>query len=409
MSNQLLIFALLLILALFFTFLYIFAIKKPYREVLIKNRLRELEGIKTLYSDVLMALNDGIAIIDEGKNILFLNQSFSKNIRSIPSVEKIKNFDVLTRNFELNNIVKDFISRGESKIEKSISYFDRAEEKTVYCVIQKINNSGKYAVIVRDITYIQKIENVRSDFIQNISHEIKTPITAVMGFVETLKNGAITNPETAVKFLNIIEHHTKRLNYLIDDLIFLTRIETGRSPVKLETISLKPMVEQSLLLFEKEISEKRINVTKTLDDKKFISDQTKISQIIINLIQNAVKYSNKNGDIKIDGSIINNEEALNFIKKTEETSVIWGELDRPGKYGDFFFFRVEDSGIGVSYTNLLRLGERFFRVDSSHTGNYKGTGLGLAIIKHTLKFLDGIAMIKSVQGKNFIFTFLIPL
>jgi len=331
-------------------------------------------------------------------------------MRSVALPNNIKIFELLTRNFELNSLVNNVINTDNLDfVEKKISYFDKADDKTVNCKIFKINGLEKYAVMVRDITYIQKVENIRSAFIQNISHEIKTPITAIMGFVETLKNGAMNNYDTSIKFLDIIEHHTKRLNYLVDDLIILTKIETNRSPIKSENIAIKSIVKQSLLLFEKDIKEEKIDIVTNLSDRTFISDQSKVSQIIVNLIQNAVKYTEKGGVIKIEGDIIDIKKASHFMLEAENTSILWGRMDKLEKQGEFFFFSIEDSGIGVNYTNLLRLGERFFRVDSSHSGKYKGTGLGLAITKHTLKLLNGTAALKSNMGTGFMFTFMIPL
>ncbi len=405
---------LILILSLFIFFLYIFLSKKIYKDIIIKNfleknRIKECEEQAGHYLYILNNLNDGIAIIDKEKNILFVNPAFKVNIRAASFRDNIKKFELLVRNFELNRLVDDVIDKDDaSSTEKKISYFDKADEKIVNCTVFKIKNAKKYAVIVRNVTYLQKMENTRSAFIQNISHEIKTPVTAIIGFVETLKNGAMNNHNTGIKFLDIIEHHTKRLNYLTDDLIMLTNIETGKSPVKSEKIGIKPTIEHSLMLFEKEIKEKKLDINKNVENASFISDPSKINQIIINLIQNAVKYADRGGVIKIEGLTIGAGTAYGFISDTKDTSVLWDNLPVTGDYKKFFFFSVENTGIGVSYTNLLRLGERFFRVDSSHTAEYKGTGLGLAIVKHTLKLLNGAAVLKSSPGNSFTFTFIIP-
>lgn len=404
------------ILSLFIFFLYIFLSRKIYKHImiknlLIKNRLKEYEEQINLYLYILNNLNDGLSIIDKDKNLLFTNAAFKDNMRSVALPNTIKIFELLTRNFELNSFVNNVINTDNLDFaEKKISYFDKADDKTVNCTVFKIKGLEKYAVTVRDITYIQKVENIRSTFIQNISHEIKTPITAIMGFVETLKNGAMNNYDTNIKFLDIIEHHTKRLNYLIDDLIILTKIETNRSPVKSENIAITSIVKHSLSLFEKEIQdEKKIDIVTNLSDRTFASDQSKISQIIVNLIQNAVKYTEKGGVIKIEGHIIDTKKACDLMSEAEKTSILWGRMDKSEGQGEFFLFSIEDSGIGVNYTNLLRLGERFFRVNSSHSGKYKGTGLGLAITKHTLKLLNGVAVLKSNMGTGFMFTFIVPL
>lgn len=398
----------ILILSLFLFFLYIF-LYKNIQTLFIKNKFKEYRDKIENYLYILNNMMDGLAIIDADKNILFVNSAFNKNIRSVKNQFNVVEFDALTRNLELNSLIDDAVSDINFKfIEKKLSYYDRAEERIINCVVIKIESSGEYAVIVRDITYLQKIENARTAFIQNISHELKTPITAITGFAETLKNGAIDNPGVRIKFIDIIYHHAKRLNYLIDDLITLTNMETEKSRVKYEKIYIKSVIEDSLFLFEKEIKEKKLTVINNISDISFVSDPVKINQIITNLIQNAVKYTGIGGTVKLEGRIANAKDAGDYILNIEDTSVLWDNLPLKENSDDFFFFSIEDDGKGVNYANLLRLGERFFRVDSSHDDIHKGTGLGLAIVKQTLRLLRGSAVIKSSLGNGFIFSFIIP-
>ncbi len=398
----------ILILSLFLFFLYIF-LYKNIQTLFVKNKFREYRDKIENYLYILNNIMDGLAIIDADKNILFVNEAFNKNIRSIKNQSNILEFDALTRNLELNSLIDDAVSDINFKfIEKKLSYYDRAEERIINCIILKIESSGEYAVIVRDITYLQKIENARTAFIQNISHELKTPITAITGFAETLKNGAIDNPDVRIKFIDIIYNHAKRLNYLIDDLITLTNIETEKTRVKYEKIYIKSGIEDSFVLFEKEIKEKKLTIINNISDISFMSDPVKINQIITNLIHNAVKYTDNGGTIKLEGRVIDYKAAADFILNIGDTSVLWDNLPLKENSDEFFFFSIEDDGKGVNYANLLRLGERFFRVDSSHDDIHKGTGLGLAIVKHTLRILRGSAVIKSSLGNGFIFSFIIP-
>ena len=400
----------ILILSLFLFFLYIFLFKN-IQSLFAKNKLREYTREIEIYKTILSNIAEGVAVINKEKEILFVNESFGRNIRSAKTDGKNINnqFDFLTRNIELNSLIDEAVKNSFFKIaEKKISYYDRAEKKTADCVIFKINNKDKYAVIVKDITDIQKIEDIRSSFIQNVSHELQTPVTAITGFAETLKNGAIDNPSVRMKFVNIIEQHAKRLQFLIDDLITLSNIETERFPVKLENIDIKVNIENSLILFEREIKEKKLSVINKAKNDIFISDPGKISLIINNLIQNAVKYGNKNGIASIEGYTGDRYAAMNFLSESEETSVLWNFYSLNEADSQFLFFSISDNGVGVNYTNLLRLGERFFRIDGSHKNSAKGSGLGLAIVKHTLKFLRGSAVIKSSMGNGFEFSFIIP-
>ena len=400
----------ILILSLFLFFLYIFLFKN-IQALFAKNKLKEYKKEIENYRTVLNNIAEGIAVINKEKEVLFVNESFSKNIRSTKIGHKhvINIFDFLTRNIELNSLIDDAVKNRYFNIsEKKISYYDRAEKKTAHCVIFKINKEDKYAVIVRDITDIQKIESVRTSFIQNVSHELKTPVTAITGFAETLKNGAIDNPSVRIKFIDIIEQHAKRMRFLIDDLITLSNIETEKYPIKSENINIKINIDNSLILFEREIKEKKLSVTNKSKNDIFISDPGKISLVVNNLIQNALKYSNKNGVILIEGYICDKFTAIDFISESEETSVLWNFYFPNEDDSQFLLFSISDNGKGVNYTNLLRLGERFFRIDSSHKESVKGSGLGLAIVKHALKFLRGSAIIRSSLGNGFTFSFIIP-
>jgi two-component system phosphate regulon sensor histidine kinase PhoR len=400
----------ILILSLFLFFLYIFLFKN-IQSLFAKNKLKEYKREIDNYQTILNNIAEGVAVINKEKEILFVNESFGRNIRSAKTDAKNINsrFDFLTRNIELNFLIDEAVKNSLFKIaEKKIFYYDRAEKKTANCVIFKINDKDKYAVIVKDVTDIQKVEDIRSSFIQNVSHELQTPVTAITGFAETLKNGAIENPAVRMKFVNIIEQHAKRLRFLIDDLITLSNIETERFPVKLENIDIKANIENSLILFEREIKEKNLSFTNKAKNDIFISDPGKIILIINNLIQNAVKYGNKNGTAIIDGYTCGRSDAMSFLSETEETSVLWNFYFPNEDDSQFLFFSISDNGIGVNYTNLLRLGERFFRIDGSHKNSAKGSGLGLAIVKHTLKFLRGGAVIKSGMGKGFEFSFILP-
>ncbi len=398
----------ILILSLFLFFLYIFLFKN-IQTLFAKNKFKEYRREIENYMYVLNNITEGLAIINRRKDVLFVNHAFNKNIRSARIGSNMGGFDFLTRNIELNSLIDEAVKNDNFKFtEKKISYYDRAEKKTTSCTLLRIGNDDKYALIVKDITGIQKIENIRTSFIQNVSHELKTPVTAIAGFAETLKNGAIDKPSVRIKFIDIIEQHAKRLNFLIDDLITLSNIETEKSPLKYETIDIEKNIESSLILFEKEIKEKNLSVINNIKKDFFVSDPAKINLIITNLIQNAVKYTDNNGIVIVDGYIADSLTAADFVSNIEDTSVLWNNFLPEENGGRFFFFSIMDNGKGVNYTNLLRLGERFFRIDSSHKDSIKGSGLGLAIVKHTLKLLNGSAVIKSGLGNGFTFSFVIP-
>ena len=234
-----------------------------------------------------------------------------------------------------------------------------------------------------DITRLKKLEEVRKDFVANVSHEIKTPITAIKGFAETLLEGALDDRESAFKFLETIKSNSERLNSLVNDLLTLSRIELGDITIEktdvnpdevTETVfaTLKDKSDAKGLYLKKEISPEVIRIN---------ADRGRLIQILINLVDNGIKYTDKGGvTIKIQNA-----------KQSDDLSLI----AQPSSLVEIL---VEDTGIGIPKKHLSRLGERFYRVDRARSRDLGGTGLGLAIVKHLVKAHGWDMEIQSSEG-----------
>lgn len=234
--------------------------------------------------------------------------------------------------------------------------------------------SAGVIAVIEDITEIKKLEQLRTDFAANVSHEMKTPLTSIKGFVETLQAGAVDNPEMARKFLNIIMIEADRLTRLINDILSITKMESGNENVEIKKIALDRAVMEVCDLLKIHADEKEVKVNASPNEKPsfIMGNPDRVKQLLINLIENAIKYN------KVGGSVT--------VKVFEDDEHI--------------HLSVSDTGIGVKEENLKRLFERFYRVDKGRSRAMGGTGLGLAIVKHIVNSMGGFIEVSSKYGEG---------
>jgi two-component system phosphate regulon sensor histidine kinase PhoR len=259
-----------------------------------------------------------------------------------------------------------------------------SEEKIFRINIVPINeekNSGAVAIL-RDITDLRKLEKVRTEFVANVSHELKTPLTSISGFVETLLDGAYKSQDHCRYFLGIIKQETDRMTRLINELLYFSRIEKSGTPLNRTQVDIIEVIMKALSVLQTAINEKRHKVNLELPEniKPILSNEDSLLQIMINLLDNAVKYTPDGGKINI---------------RLEETS-------------DRVSITVADNGVGIADDELDRIFERFYRVDRARSGEIGGTGLGLAMVKHLVKGLEGRITVDSELGKGTAFTVYLP-
>ena len=234
--------------------------------------------------------------------------------------------------------------------------------------------SAGVIAVIEDITEIKKLEQLRTDFAANVSHEMKTPLTSIKGFVETLQAGAVDNHEMARKFLNIIMIEADRLTRLINDILSITKMESGNENVEIKKIALDRAVMEvcDLLKIHAEEKEVKVNASPNPTPSFVMGNPDRIKQLLINLIENAIKYN------KVGGSVT--------VKVFEDDEHI--------------YLNVSDTGIGVKEEHLKRLFERFYRVDKGRSRAMGGTGLGLAIVKHIVNSMGGFIEVNSKYGEG---------
>jgi two-component system phosphate regulon sensor histidine kinase PhoR len=238
-------------------------------------------------------------------------------------------------------------------------------------------------VILRDLTALYRLERIRRDFVANVSHELKTPITSIKGFIETVLDDTRGVPEQTQRFLRIIAKQTQRMDAIIDDLLMLARLEnqSAKGNLPMEDTALKPLIESACEVCAARAEEKKMDVRiECADDCRADLSGPLIEQALVNLVDNAVKYSEPGLPIVVSGRCRENELEI----------------------------CVSDRGCGIEKEHLDRLFERFYRADRVRSRNLGGTGLGLAIVKHIVMVHDGRVSVESRPGKGSEFTLLIP-
>lgn len=242
---------------------------------------------------------------------------------------------------------------------------------------------GGCLVVFNDVTRLRRLESVRSDFVANVSHELKTPITTIKGFIETLQDGALDDPVAARRFVEIILKNANRLNAIVDDLLALARIEAAdnNSRIERETTLLSKVLAGAVETCAPGAEVKNLAIT--VDCPADLSAEINgplLQQALANLVLNAVKYSHPGGEIKVAARLV----------------------------ADAVIIRVEDFGVGIEAEHLPRLFERFYRSDKARSRQLGGTGLGLAIVKHIVQAHGGRVEVASTPGRGTVFTVMLP-
>lgn len=239
-------------------------------------------------------------------------------------------------------------------------------------------SSDRVILTLHDVTEAKKLQQMRSDFVANVTHELKTPLTSIRGFVETLRSGAIKKPEVADRFLEFIDVEAERLHQLIKDILILSEIENKETDPDDQTFDLRALIDDVAVMLDDFASASQVTILVPEDESPFMvqANPNRIRQILINLTDNAIKYNHPGGRVSIDV----NRDPDGFVVLT-----------------------VSDTGIGIGKEHLDRLFERFYRIDAGRSSDQGGTGLGLSIVKHIAKLYGGYATVSSTKGEGSIF------
>lgn len=334
---------------------------------------------------ILSSVVNGIIAIDSDEKILFINPVAIDMLNIKESDVAGKHFLQVVRNNQIDNYLKYVIKhRSFYDTEITLNYPHEKILKLYTNPIKKFEKGEESGIIItiQDITELRKLENMRTEFVANVSHELKTPLTSIKGFVETLKIGAIEDKEDSIRFLNIIEDEADRLSRLISDILSLSELEGKKVKVAHEKIRVQNTIAEIISMLSSQAVKKNITLLSEVNDGSLciMGDLDKFKQMLINLVDNGIKYTPEGGTVKV--------EAL--------------------RDGGYLVINVIDNGIGIPDEYIPRLFERFYRVDKARSRKVGGTGLGLAIVKHIVKTFDGEISVESKVGEGTKFTIFLP-
>ena len=325
---------------------------------------------------VLTSMSEAVVAIDLEGHIIILNTSGAKLFDLDEEKSIGESIFGLLRNSNLLNFFQTVLNES-NLLDQDITYNNKIIRGKGSKLLNSNNNIIGAVIVFNDITKIKKLENIRREFVANVSHELKTPVTTIKGYVETIEN--ITKDIEQKKFLKIISNHTNRLNSIIDDLLLLSKIEEKEDVLNLDLKDekLKPVLELAKENCNGFLNEKNIKVKiNCLDTISIKQNHRLLQEAIFNILNNSIKYSSENSLITVD--VINNKDNIEI--------------------------KITDQGIGIDEKHLDRLFERFYRVDESRSRDVGGTGLGLSIVKHIIQMHNGKIKVDSVIDKGTTFT-----
>ncbi|HEX8949770.1 MAG TPA: ATP-binding protein [Dissulfurispiraceae bacterium] len=339
-----------------------------------KAKLDFAEAERQRMDAMLRGMSGGVLITDTQGRVVLANRAFRKLLSVHEDIEGKQIMEVL-RNTQLIEMFRNAMDSWEIISEElSVSRGQRELyfSATAVPVYSRDSVSG-IILTLHDITRLKHLEEMRKDFVANVSHEIKTPITAIKGFTETLLDGAIDDRDNAVRFLSVIKNHSERLNSLVDDLMTLSRVELGDIRISRTEVDLEQVIDSVFMTLTGKAEKKGLYLKKSVPGgiQTVMADRDRLVQIMLNLVDNGIKFTEKGG--------------------------ITAGIDETG--GKLALY-VQDTGIGVPPNHLHRLGERFYRVDRARSRDLGGTGLGLAIVKHLVQAHDWSMRIESEHGKG---------
>lgn len=354
-------------------------------------RIRQKES---QLESVLDNMTSGIVMINRAGVILLLNR-MAEELLGMPARDLLgRHYTEARQQYELMQMIGDALERREHLRDELTFYYPEERQIEINLVpIEGRDDSGGLLLVLQDVTAIRRLERMRSEFVANVSHELKTPIAAVKGFAETLLGGAGSDPETQRAFLKIIHDESDRLNRLVNDILELSKIESRRAPLLFSPVELGPFIGKTVELLAKEAERKNIRIETEVGDELYVeADEDRLRQIVVNVLSNAINYTPEGGRVRI---------------QVEPVASGDGQIAEEDDY-DAIRIRISDNGIGIPKKDLPRIFERFYRVDKARSRSSGGTGLGLSIVKHLVELHRGSIAVESTVGVGTTFTIELP-
>ena len=352
----------------------------------LRDRMETITEDRNKVVAILRSMMEGVVAVDADERIVQINSVAARVLRTSSEESAGRRIWEVTRLHEVRSIVSETLESGR-EASKEIRIPEGPNDRVIVVHASPIRagrgDAAGAVVLLHDVTEQRKLETMRRDFVANVSHELKTPLTAIRGMIETLVDDPEMEPRVRRRFLTKAEKQSERLNALLTDLLSLSRIETQEDHLAKRHLDLRDPILESVQRYEPEAEAKGLSMKKdlSLDPIPVHADPGAIVQAVDNLLQNAVRYTPEGGTIRIR------------VRREEETAVL----------------EVEDTGMGIEPRHHDRLFERFYRVDNARSRELGGTGLGLSIVKHIIQAHGGEVSLESDPGQGSIFRVSIPI
>lgn len=359
---------------------------------LIEFSHEELRQSKLWFEAIIDSVQEPLLVVNRERNLLFVN-SYAKKIfdRQIDPSKQTYPLALVTHEKKIDEIVVDVLKKQDSR-RAEFNLITREGHKCYSLLFSPISESA-LVVLFNDITLEYEARNLRSEFVANVSHELKTPLTSIKGYTETLKQNPTLSTREQEVFLDIISNESERLERLINELLNLAKIEQVENDENLSVFDLADLFDEVLVQLDETAQKSQLHLVPAYSGKtlKIRANRDRIKQVVINLLDNALKYSLSGGNIYLDANL-----SRSTLVKNDNSS-------EQGRLKDLnngsVEIRVLDEGIGIKEHEITRIFERFYRTDEGRKMVHDSTGLGLAIVKHIAMLYDGDVECKSEPGK----------
>jgi two-component system phosphate regulon sensor histidine kinase PhoR len=347
----------------------------------IEDQVHRLSAEKQRLDTILRSMGEGVMVTAPDGVITLVNPAFRRLFSIAGDVEGKKLVEI-SRHPDLLEAFNDLGKPEVNELIREISIQPNDCTLFTHWVPLDVDRVRQGIVAVfHDISDLKKAENMRRDFVANVSHELRTPVTIIKGYAETLLDGALeSNPAHAKRFVEIISSHSERLTNLINDILTLSSLETKEALLELNPIDVSGTIAKACMLLQERADQKSIAILNEAIGgalPRVMADQGRLEQVVVNLLENAIKYTPDGGSIRLF-----TEDENAYIRVS-----------------------VADTGIGIPFKDLPRIFERFYRVDEARTREQGGTGLGLAIVKHIVQLHGGNVSVTSDPGHGSVFSF----
>jgi two-component system phosphate regulon sensor histidine kinase PhoR len=330
---------------------------------------------------ILSSMAEGVLAVDPDLRVTFCNTAFLKAIGFRGAAFEGLSLLELVRDTGLHQLMREVLATGEAqklRFKLSAAYGRTFEVQATPLAMP----SGRGAIaILHDITDLERLEQVRKDFVANVSHELRTPLAGVIGYAETLLDGALKDEANNRKFVEIIRTNAVRLNSIAADLLVLSDLESGSDPEP-DVISVQGVLDAAVVTVQAEAKERDVSlICENIENVFVTGSRLRLEQAILNLLANAIKFNKPGGEVRVSTAVNGNHQV----------SIV-----------------ISDTGVGIPSQDLPRIFERFYRIDKARSRQVGGTGLGLSIVKHVVERMNGAIEVESQLGRGSVFTLRLP-